>query len=124
LHNLLVNSVNLGVDPYAFVRDLDLTAVEEIHIAGGNELDGIYLDSHSGACPPEVWRLLETVAPQAPNLRGVTFEFHESYFVELGVDGLQRELVHAGQVWRASRQDGNAIQREINVAAGVPASGR
>jgi uncharacterized protein (UPF0276 family) len=124
LHNLFVNSVNLGLDAYAFVRGLDLTAVEEIHIAGGNELDGIYLDSHAGACPPEVWRLLETVVPQAPNLRGVTFEFHESYFAGLGRDGLRRELIQAGQVWHSSRPEAGTTQGEIDVAAGVPASDR
>ena len=119
-----MNSVNLGLDAYAFVRGLDLTAVEEIHIAGGNELDGIYLDSHAGACPPEVWRLLETVVPQAPNLRGVTFEFHESYFAGLGRDGLRRELIQAGQVWHSSRPEAGTTQGEIDVAAGVPASDR
>jgi uncharacterized protein (UPF0276 family) len=124
LHNLFVNSVNLGLDAYAFVRDLDLTAVEEIHIAGGNELDGIYLDSHAGACPPEVWRLLETVVPQASNLRGVTFEFHESYFAELGDDGLRRELVWAAQVCHPHCRETDATQGEINVATGVPARGR
>lgn len=124
LHNLFVNSVNLGVDAYGFIRELDLTAVEEIHIAGGNELDGVYLDSHSGACPPQVWQLLEAVVPQAPNLRGITFEFHESYYGRLGADGLRRELLRAGQVWYASHPDTLDTRREIDVAAGVPAGDR
>jgi uncharacterized protein (UPF0276 family) len=124
LHNLFVNSVNLGVDADAFIRELDLAAVEEIHIAGGNELDGVYLDSHSGACPPQVWRLLNAVVPQAPNLRGITFEFHESYYGQLGVDGLRRELRRAGEVWRASHPETHDARRESDVATGVPAGDR
>jgi uncharacterized protein (UPF0276 family) len=115
LHNLYVNSVNLGVDANAFVRDLDLTAVAEIHIAGGNEFGGFYLDSHAGACPPQVWELLEQVAAHCTGLRGITFEFHESYFPQLTAAGLERELARAGEVWRAT-------QRERDVATGVSAS--
>jgi hypothetical protein len=53
---------------------------------------GIYLDSHAGACSPDVWRLLDNVAPRCANLAGVTFEFHESYFPQLGEDGLLAEV--------------------------------
>jgi len=115
LHNLYVNSVNLGMDADAFLRDLDLAAVAEIHIAGGNEFGGFYLDSHSGACPPRVWELLEHVADHATGLRGITFEFHESYFPQLAAAGLERELARAGAIWRAARQ-------EDDVATGVSAS--
>jgi hypothetical protein len=31
-------------------------------------------------------------APRFPNLRAITFEFHESYFGRLGVDGITAEL--------------------------------
>ena len=64
LHNLHVNVVNLGLDPVAFLDELDLDAVGEIHVAGGNSLFGAYLDSHSGPCPAEVWTLLRYVAPR------------------------------------------------------------
>ncbi|WP_422001224.1 DUF692 domain-containing protein [Reyranella sp.] len=92
LHNLHVNAVNLGLDPDRFLDGLDLDAVGEIHVAGGNRLFGAYLDSHAGACPGEVWRLLDRVAPRCANLEGVTFEFHETYFPGLGADGVRGEL--------------------------------
>jgi len=113
LHNLYVNAVNLGVDTTAFLTQLDLTAVDEVHIAGGNELHGVYLDSHAGACPEAVWEMLANVVPRAPRLKGITFEFHESYFPALGVAGVVRELNRAA-----------AIGKVGNVAVGVPTSDR
>lgn len=92
LHNVYVNTVNLGVDAEAFIGGLNLNNVQEIHIAGGNELYGVYLDSHAGPCPPEVWRLLDSVVPRCTNLKGVTYEFHESYYPTLGETGVLAEL--------------------------------
>ena len=98
LHNLHTNARNHGTDPYAFLAELELDRVVELHIAGGAEIDGAYHDSHSGPCPEEVWALLDAVAPRAPNLRGVTFEFEESYFPTLGEAGLRAELARARAV--------------------------
>lgn len=94
LHNLHVNAVNLGVDPGRFLDEVDLDNVGEIHIAGGNELYGAYLDSHAGPVATQVWPLLEVVVPRCPHLAGVTFEFHESYYPSLGEDGVLGELEH------------------------------
>jgi uncharacterized protein len=99
LHNLHVNAVNLELDPDAFLDALDCRHVREIHIAGGNRLYGVYLDSHAGASPPEVWRLLAQVLPRCPDIEGVTFEFHESYYPELGVEGVLAELSRARAIW-------------------------
>lgn len=101
LHNLHVNSVNLGIDAYAFLDRLDLSCAREIHVAGGSVLAGAYLDSHAGPCPEQVWRLLEHAVCRCENLRGITFEFHESYFPRLELDGLAGQLDLARQVWRA-----------------------
>ena len=90
LHNLHVNAVNLGLDADRFINGLDLDAIGEIHVAGGNSLFGAYLDSHAGACPSEVFGLLERTAPRCRNLAGVTFEFHETYFPGLGDHGRAR----------------------------------
>lgn len=100
LHNLYVNSVNLDVDTYAFLNQLDLDAVHEVHIAGGNVFAGAYLDSHAGPCPEEVWQLLDHVIPRCANLRGVTFEFHESYFPRLGCHGVTEQLARASEAWK------------------------
>lgn len=55
-------------------------------------------DSHSGPCNDEVWELLDYVVPKCPNLRGVTYEFHESYFDKLGNDGILAQINHAREI--------------------------
>jgi uncharacterized protein len=101
LHNLYTNSRNHDFDPTEFLDDLDLTRVVEIHIAGGNELAGMYTDSHAGPCPDPVWRLLDKVVPLSPNLCGITFEFHESYYALLKTDGILDHLNRARKTWDA-----------------------
>jgi len=103
LHNLHTNARNHGFDASDFLRRLDLAAVMEVHIAGGGEIAGMYTDSHSGACPEPVWALLEEVLPRAPNLKGVTFEFHDSYFPVFGAAGVHAELARAKSIWSRHR---------------------
>ena len=45
LHNVYVNSRNHGFAPESFLRDLDLSRVVELHIAGGYDLLGYYTDT-------------------------------------------------------------------------------
>lgn len=98
LHNLHVNARNHGFDPHEFLDSIDLAHVVEIHMAGGIEWEGVYLDAHSGACPPEVWALLEEVVPRAPRLRGVTFEIFPSWYPDFGPERLRAELLRMRDV--------------------------
>jgi len=99
LHNVYVNASNFGFEARSFIDALDLDTVQEIHIAGGNEIGGIYLDSHSGACPQAVWELLDYVLPRCPRLRGVTYEIDESYIAGVGYAGVAGELARARELW-------------------------
>jgi uncharacterized protein len=99
VHNVYVNARNHGFDPAAFVAALDLARVVEVHVAGGNEVAGMYADSHSGPCPEPVWALLRQVVAGAPNLCGITFEFHASYYDVLGPAGIRAELDRARTIW-------------------------
>ncbi|SKD08068.1 hypothetical protein SAMN05660461_4019 [Chitinophaga ginsengisegetis] len=99
IHNVYTNAVNHHFDAKAFIAQLELDKVIEIHIAGGNEMAGMYTDSHAGPCPPEVWELLGYTLPLVPNLCGITFEFHESYFHLLQFEGVTRELNRAKAAW-------------------------
>jgi uncharacterized protein len=103
VHNLYTNARNHRFDPIDFLNQLDLTRVVEVHIAGGNELAGMYTDSHAGPCPEPVWHLLEHVVPHAPNLRGVTFEFHDSYYPLLKTEGIRNQLERARNIWAQHR---------------------
>jgi uncharacterized protein len=103
LHNLYTNARNHKFDASAFLRELDLNAVVEVHIAGGGEFAGMYTDSHAGPCPEPVWALHEEIMPRTPNLKGVTFEFHDSYFPAFGADGVRAQLQRAKAVWSRYR---------------------
>jgi uncharacterized protein len=99
VHNVYANARNHGFDASRFIDRLDLSRVVEVHVAGGNDLAGMYTDSHAGPCPEPVWELLAHVAPRAPNLRAVTFEFHDSYFPLLQAEGVRAQLARARDVW-------------------------
>jgi uncharacterized protein (UPF0276 family) len=92
LHNVYVNARNNGFAPEEHLDELDLRHVVEVHIAGGDELSGVYTDSHAGAVAPAVWPLLERTLRAAPWIRAITFEYHESYAPRLGKGGVGREL--------------------------------
>lgn len=106
LHNVYVNARNFRLNPFDFLGQIRMDAVTELHVAGGTELAGMYIDSHAGACHPIVWELLDHVVPRAANLRVVTFEFHESYYPLLGEEGLLRELARAREIVSRHRAAG------------------
>jgi uncharacterized protein (UPF0276 family) len=98
LHNVYTNARNHGFDPHELLDGLDLSRVVEIHLGGGMEVDGTYLDAHSGPCPPEVWGLLEEILPRTPNLAGVVFEMFGNYFPSVGPEPLKQELRKAREI--------------------------
>ena len=100
LHNLYCNAVNYGFSGHRFLDELDLANVVEVHIANGSELGGMYADSHSGAPPEPVWDLLDDLVGRAPNLRGITFEFHDSYLPQIGFDGVADVIERARRSWK------------------------
>ncbi|WP_037498138.1 DUF692 domain-containing protein [Sphingomonas jaspsi] len=99
LHNLYCNTVNHHFCGHRFLDHLDLTRVIEVHIANGSELGGMYADSHSGAPPEPVWALLDDLVSRAPNLRGITFEFHDSYLPLIGFEGIAGVIARARKAW-------------------------
>jgi uncharacterized protein (UPF0276 family) len=92
LHNLVVNAKNDGMDPRVYLEALEPEVVEEVHLAGGDDHEGFYMDSHSTLTPELVWSLAFDYLPRCPHLRVITFEYQESYFDDLGLPGLAAEL--------------------------------
>lgn len=99
LHNLYTNCRNHGLDPYAFLDEIDLDRVIEIHIAGGMEYGGVYLDAHSDISPPPVWELLDHVLPLCKNVGGVVFELLGSWYESVGREKLSAQLVRMKELW-------------------------
>lgn len=102
LHNVYCNERNgrQGVD--LFLSQLPLERVWEMHVAGGVEMDGFWLDAHSGAVPPAVERHARDLLPSLPNLKAVIFEVFSSFLPRFGLAGVARELENLHDVW-ASR---------------------
>jgi uncharacterized protein (UPF0276 family) len=92
LHNLYVGLLNGVLSPREYLEQLNPDCVREVHLAGGDELAGFYTDSHSGLTPRDVWSWAYEFAPRFKNLRAIVFEFHESYFEKLGLNGIAAEL--------------------------------
>jgi uncharacterized protein (UPF0276 family) len=61
LNNLYINSVNHGFDPYMFLDNIPLHRVVEVHLSGGEYMDGVYVDNHGHGVVNEVFELLEHV---------------------------------------------------------------
>jgi uncharacterized protein (UPF0276 family) len=99
LHNVYTNARNFGFDPYTFLAELDLTRVGEIHLSGGMELHGFYLDAHDGPCPEALWPMLDWVLARAPNVGGVVFEVFNTNFPDMGAEALAGELTKAREIW-------------------------
>jgi len=103
LHNLYVNCRNLGLDPRREVERYDLDSVVELHVAGGMEFRGFYLDAHSGPAPEPVFDLLDQVLPLCPSLGGVVFELFGSWYDTMGEDALRRQLGRMKEAWARHR---------------------
>ena len=110
LHNLYTNARNHGTDPWSLLSAIDLALVGEIHVAGGMELDGFYLDAHSDTVPEPVWELLEWTLPRSPNIGGVVFELFGSWVEPVGVDRIRSDLRRLKRLWSRHQPDAAANQ--------------
>ncbi len=105
LHNLYTNAVNHRFSAHAFLDELDLSRVLEMHVAGGESMMGFHTDSHTGAVHEGVWPLLAAAATRATALRAVTFEFHESSWPLLHTHGVLAQLAKVRNVLRRVAAD-------------------
>ncbi|WFE38252.1 DUF692 domain-containing protein [Micromonospora sp. WMMD998] len=90
VNNVWINSVNLGFDPYEFLNSIPLERVVQMHIAGGVELAGMLVDTHSSAVNEQVWALAAHVVERAP-VKAILLEWDSDWpeFAEL-LDHLDR----------------------------------
>jgi uncharacterized protein len=92
LHNLISNQRNGRQSVEDVLGELPLERVLEIHIAGGFELDGYYLDAHVGGPDLELLAMLEAVLPRLSSLSAVVFEVVPESLIMLGAKGLRSVL--------------------------------
>jgi uncharacterized protein (UPF0276 family) len=84
LHNLWTNERNGRQPAREFIAQLPLERVWEIHLAGGEERHGYWLDGHCDGVPEPVLELLREVVPRLPKLGALVFELFPTHLQRLG----------------------------------------
>ena len=103
LHNVYCNERNGRQSVEEFLAHLPLDRVWEIHLAGGFELKGFWLDAHSGAIPDPLLAIAREVVPNLPNLKAIIFEIFSSFLPVFGLDGVRDQMEHLRSLWALRR---------------------
>jgi uncharacterized protein (UPF0276 family) len=98
LHNAYANAVNGRQPLQDFLAALPLHRVWELHLAGGMQRDGFWLDAHSGPVPSELWHLVRELPRRLPALQAVIFEIFPTFLQDLGSAVVVDEL-HRMRAW-------------------------
>lgn len=115
LHNIYCNQVNGRQSIEQFLGQISLSKVWEVHLAGGLELDGYWLDAHSGAIPVPLFELCQGIFPQLTNLKAVVFEIFPSFVAEVGLGVVRRQLELVRTLW-----DMRSTSRRLPTRVGSP----
>lgn len=92
--NLHTNATNHGYDVDDFLAQLPLERLVQLHFVGGYWHNGVLIDSHSQATPPEVWQLMEKIVART-NVKGIVLERDENLppFSEIIAELKQARLI-------------------------------
>jgi uncharacterized protein (UPF0276 family) len=98
--NVYINSVNHHFNPVAFVKEMPLDRIVQIHLAGGYMHNGVMIDAHSEPVDEGSWGLLETLM-ELTTVKGSILE-HDTNFpsdisVLLDQVGRAREITSRAQ---------------------------
>jgi uncharacterized protein (UPF0276 family) len=121
VHNLWCNESNGRQPVLDVVGELPLDRVWQMHIAGGTQVDGYWVDAHSGLVKEPVWDVAEQVVRRLPNLKAITFEAMPEYLWSDGISASEvvDELVRLRRLWRLRGSDGVPRNATEPAAAGV-----
>ncbi len=99
LYNLECEAHNNGLDIAAFLNEIHLSEIREMHIACGVVREGLWTDVHSRPTGPSTLDLLQrTLADPRSKQPIVIFEFLREALPVLGVDGIVGELTRLRQL--------------------------
>ncbi|MGH9591936.1 MAG: DUF692 domain-containing protein [Bryobacteraceae bacterium] len=101
LHNLWANERNGRQGIEDFLEAIPLERVRELHLAGGREHNGLWLDAHSGAMPEGHFDLARNVVRRLPNLGAVIFELFPGHLLEVGHEVFLGQLKLLRRIWDA-----------------------
>lgn len=121
LHNIYANECNGRQTMRQFLQQIPLDRVWEIHVAGGFEMNGYWLDAHSGAMPDRLFEISRDVVADLPNLKAIIFEVFSSFLPRFGLDGVRAEMERVRELWEMRRPagtlEGNTPQRLAPIQA-------
>jgi uncharacterized protein len=99
LHNVLCNARNGRQQVDAFLAELPLQRVWEIHLAGGESTSGFWVDAHSGLAEPELIDIAAGLIPRLPRLRAIIFEIMPERVPEVSLAAIARQLETLHELW-------------------------
>jgi uncharacterized protein (UPF0276 family) len=99
MHNVFTNALNGRQPVDEFLDSIPLDRVWEMHLAGGMELDGFWLDAHSGAVPEPLLAICRSLIPRLRNLRAIVFEIFPSFVPLVGLDLVRRQIEILHELW-------------------------
>ncbi len=108
LHNLYTNARNGRQPVEEFLDRIPLDRVWEIHLAGGMEMNGFWLDAHSGAIPQTVLETARNLIPRLPRLKAIIFEIYPSFIPEFGLQRVADEMERLHELWALRPAGGEA----------------
>jgi uncharacterized protein len=82
-----------------FINQIPLDEVWEIHLAGGTEDSGYWLDSHSGQIPPQLLEITKMIIPRLKNLRAIIYEIEPSYLSVVDDNLIKSQLKQLHKLW-------------------------
>jgi uncharacterized protein (UPF0276 family) len=123
LHNLLANERNGGQPVESVLAELPLERVLEVHVAGGFEARGFWLDAHHGPPDGELLALTARVLPRLPNLRALIYEAVPESLAALGIPGVRDILATLHRLWDEATKKGRSHEGRPAVTTGASVTG-
>lgn len=99
LHNIYCNEKNGRIRMRDFLSQIPLDRVWEIHLAGGQDMDGYWLDSHSGEMPQDLAAFSREVVQSLPNLGALNFEIYDTFLERMAPAELDRTVDALRDIW-------------------------
>jgi uncharacterized protein len=123
LHNLYANALNGRQPVDQFLAQIPLNRVWEVHLAGGFEMDGYWLDSHSGAIPEPLIEIAKNVISALPNLKAIIFEMFPSFVPGAGTETIRLQLEKLHELWElrgSAARSASPLGPPVNRKPAVP----
>ena len=125
LHNVYCNQFNGRQSVERFLQQIPLDRVWEMHVAGGFELDGYWLDAHSGAMPDAMTAIAREIIPHLPNLKAIVFEVFTSFLQSFPLDAVRRECERVRGLWELRKSAARLpVSSKTVRLQDLPATGR